>query len=39
MDFGMAREYVHADGRMRNPRALTGFRPIRQHFSGKIAGK
>ncbi|VDM26919.1 unnamed protein product [Toxocara canis] len=22
----MAREYVHADGRMRNPRALTGFR-------------
>uniref|UniRef100_A0A915B0M2 Protein kinase domain-containing protein n=1 Tax=Parascaris univalens TaxID=6257 RepID=A0A915B0M2_PARUN len=26
LDFGMAREYVHADGRMRNPRALTGFR-------------
>uniref|UniRef100_A0A915CIW3 Protein kinase domain-containing protein n=2 Tax=Parascaris univalens TaxID=6257 RepID=A0A915CIW3_PARUN len=26
LDFGMAREYVHADGRIENPRALTGFR-------------
>lgn len=45
LDFGMARLYIHADGTMRNPRALTGFRgtvkyaPLSAHILRELCRK
>uniref|UniRef100_A0A0R3S4D2 Protein kinase domain-containing protein n=1 Tax=Elaeophora elaphi TaxID=1147741 RepID=A0A0R3S4D2_9BILA len=45
LDFGMARLYIHEDGTMRNPRALTGFRgtvkyaPLSAHILRELCRK
>ncbi|CAG9536786.1 unnamed protein product [Cercopithifilaria johnstoni] len=45
LDFGMARLYIHEDGTMRNPRAVTGFRgtikyaPLSAHILRELCRK